>query len=248
MKITILGSGTILSPVKRNPAGYLLEFGDSLLLLEIGPGILRRLKHLNVDLTRISTIAISHFHPDHCSDLLPFLLNRYLLDSASNERLHILGPENLNAWFEAQLAFQGAWLNEHIPRLHPWQNAMWHVDDWEITAQPNGHTQHSLSFLIRPASQSDALFYSGDTGYNPALLPLAQKASWGVLECSLPDHLKQETHLTPQECGQFATLAGWQRVVLTHIYPENDTPDLAERTARHFRGKIIVARDFLHLP
>ncbi len=247
MEITILGSGTILSPVTRNPAGYLLELGDSLLLLDIGPGILRQLKQLDVDLTRISTVVISHFHPDHCSDLLPFLLNRFLLNPASNEILHILGPDNLNEWFKAQQDFQGAWLNEHTPRLAPWQNATWNVNNWEITAQPNGHTQHSLSFLIRSRSHLDALFYSGDMGYNTALLPLAQKATWGLLECSLPEHLKQEKHLTPREAGLFATQAGWQRVVLTHIYPENDTPDLAERTARYFHGEIIIAHDLLHI-
>ena len=79
MKINILGSGTMLSDSKRNPSGYLIKHNKHFAVLDFGPGILRQLKSLPVNLLSIQTVFISHFHLDHCADLFPFLMNRYRL-------------------------------------------------------------------------------------------------------------------------------------------------------------------------
>ncbi len=243
MKLTILGSGTMKSPVKRNPSGYLLEKGKQMLLLDIGPGIIRQLKYSKINLLSIRALAISHFHPDHCSDLLPFLMNRYLLQNDSNSQLTIIGPKDLKVWFQDQARWQGHWLHNHLPLLMEWNDKMLEHGDWQIKAVLNGHTYNSLSFLIKNSQKDATLFYSSDTDYNAALLPLAQKAHWGLVECSLPDHLKQKGHLTASETGQFAAAAGFDYLIVTHIYPENDTWDLQQRVQAHFTGKVMVAQD-----
>lgn len=244
MNLIILGSGTMTSPITRNPAGYLLKNERDLLVLDIGPGIIRQLKYLKVDLLSIRLLVISHFHPDHYSDLFPFLMNRYLLQNESNTQLTILGPKDLKAWFDDQARWQGSWLQNHLPQLVEWNGKPFVQDNWHIEAALNGHTANSLSFLISNGTENEALFYSSDMGYNESVIPLAQKARWGLVECSLPEHLKHEGHLTPSGTGQLATAAGFDHVIVTHIYPENDTPDLKKRVQLHFSGEVIVAEDY----
>lgn len=69
MRLTVIGC----SPAWPNPggsqSGYLVESGGRL-LLDCGPGVLARLR--SEDLVGVDAIAITHFHLDHCGDLIPW--------------------------------------------------------------------------------------------------------------------------------------------------------------------------------
>ncbi|WP_456442676.1 MBL fold metallo-hydrolase [Caldithrix abyssi] len=244
MKLTVLGSGTMTSPPKRTPAGYLLEHNDDYLLVDMGPGIIRQLKCMEIDLLQINNIAISHFHLDHCSDLMAFLMNRFLLQENANQDLTIFGPTGLEAWFSAQAQWQGAWLHNARPRLIAFDHQPVQLGSWQIIAALNGHTDNSMSLRI---ANGATLFYSSDTGFQEELVPLARDVDLAIIECSLPDHLKIAGHLTPSDVARFSNLAKLQRILATHIYPQNDTPDLKQRIQRHFAGEVIIASDFLTL-
>ncbi len=242
MKLTVLGSGTMVSPPSRNPAGYLLERNDDFLLIDMGPGVIRQLKLLQIDLLKIKYVAISHFHLDHCSDLFAFLMNRFLLQETANQSLTIFGPHNLKEWFSSHLQWQGAWLKNALPELLPFNKQSVSIGNWQITAEANRHTMESLSLRV---SNGRTIFYSSDTDYQEDIIYLAQNVDLAILECSLPDHLKVSGHMTPTEVAMFANKANLQRVLISHIYPQNDSPDLKQRIARQFDGEVIIANDFL---
>ena len=245
MELIVLGSGTITSPPERNPSGYLLKEENHILLLDVGPGIIRQLKMLSLDLTGIGVIVITHFHLDHCSDLLALLMARHLLRPGSNKELTIIGPQGLKAWFESQAQWQGKWLHDALPVLVEWQGADLQADGWHISAEHTAHTANSLAYRIE--RHGKLLFFSGDTDWQEALIPLARNADLALIECSLPDQLKQEGHLTPKETGRLAREANVKHLMVTHIYPQNDTSDLRDRVAAYFSGKITVAQDFLQI-
>ena len=243
MELTVLGSGTMRSLPERNPPGYLLSSQDKHLLLDVGPGVIRQLCVLSSDLLSINLILITHFHLDHCSDLLALLMARYLMQADINRSLTIIGPVGLKNWFESQAQWQGKWLHNALPTLVEWQADSITVDGWEIQASNTLHTQNSLAYRIERAGKS--LFFSGDTDWQESLVPLAFKSDVALMECSLPDHLKQRGHLTPKETGTLARQAQVKHLLVTHIYPENDTVDLKERVAAYFDGRITVAKDLM---
>ncbi len=245
MEIIVLGSGTMTSLPDRNPAGYLLLENASALLLDVGPGIIRQLSVLPFPLTRISTILITHFHPDHYADLVPLLMARYLVQKEINRQLTIVGPFGLKERFESQARWEGRWLNDHLPRLIEWNGTPFSTDGWLIRAQKTEHTPNSVAYRLERNGR--AVFFSGDTDWQDELIPLAAGTDVAFFECSLPENLKQKGHLTPKETGTLAQKAGVKRLMVTHIYPENDTPDLRERVAAYFSGPLTIARDFLRL-
>src|SRR3954462_5103671 len=71
IKITVLGcSGSYAGPGGAC-SGYLVQGGGVNLWLDAGPGTLANLQeHLELD--ALNGIVISHSHPDHWVDLLPF--------------------------------------------------------------------------------------------------------------------------------------------------------------------------------
>lgn len=100
MKLTILGSGTMMPTKTRHPAGYLLEADDTKILLDCGHTTMARLVEMGVDLHEIDCVAITHFHTDHFSDCFPLVHARWVDDVQSNpprehKSLTILGPREI---------------------------------------------------------------------------------------------------------------------------------------------------------
>ena len=71
--LTILGSGTCVPSLKRSACSVLLKIKDSLILLDSGPGTMRRILEAGVEIFDITYIFFSHFHPDHTGELVSFL-------------------------------------------------------------------------------------------------------------------------------------------------------------------------------
>ncbi len=241
MKVFILGSGTLLSAPDRNPSGYLLVEKEEPGLMDCGPGILRRLKETNTDLLALKTIFLTHFHVDHCADVLALLLTRYLLDSRANEHLRIIGPKGLTDWFRAQASWQGEWLNAHPPELIEMTAQPFHWAGLTIRSCKTLHTERSIGYVIEDGK---GWFYSGDTDYSEKLIRCISGLHTAIIECSLPEGMKMTGHLVPAEVAMLAQKAGFKRLILTHLYPFNERPELVEEVAEHFQGEIIVARDF----
>ena len=70
MNITILGSGTLVPSLTRNPSGTIIELKDNLILFDCGSGTLRQLLNTRYDYKEIDTVLISHFHTDNINDLV----------------------------------------------------------------------------------------------------------------------------------------------------------------------------------
>lgn len=71
-KITILGSGTTnLSPT-RNAASVLIQRGGKNLVYDFGRGTATQLAKLGLKQNDIQHVVLSHYHPDHVTDLLPY--------------------------------------------------------------------------------------------------------------------------------------------------------------------------------
>ncbi|MBW1758819.1 MAG: ribonuclease Z, partial [Deltaproteobacteria bacterium] len=73
ISVTILGSGTCVPSLERSSCSVLVEIGNSKILFDSGPGTMRRLLEAGTTIFDVSVICYSHFHPDHTSELVPFL-------------------------------------------------------------------------------------------------------------------------------------------------------------------------------
>jgi len=209
--------------------------------MDCGPGMLVQIKKAGMDVINLDTLFLSHFHLDHCADVFPLLLNRYLQNVHSNQKLTIVGPPGLNHWFTTQTSLQGEWLQQSLPRLLEWKGNDYIWAGIPVSAHRTPHTENSIAFRFKGKYH---LFYSGDSGLSDALIQFATESDWALLECSFPDHLKKEGHLCPSECASFANRAKIRKLILTHIYPENDTEDLEQRVGQTYSGPIIIAQDF----
>lgn len=249
MDITILGSGTVTPNLDRNASGMAVRTAQLWILVDMGPGTMRRMCEARIDSKQIDLILITHFHPDHVSDLVPFLFaSNYEYGAIRDESFHLVGPQGLEQFYDALVGTYGDWIVPKGGRLKMTEmNAQapdrFTLGEVEVRSRPSAHTFPSLSYRIEADGVSVTV--SGDTDVSDELVALARNSDLLVCESALPDGLKVPGHLIPSEAGRMAAAADVKRLVLTHFYPPCDEVDVVAQAATAFSGEIIKARDLM---
>ena len=71
MRITVLGKSPAWQDAGGACSGYLVQEGETTVLLDCGGGVFGKLREL-VDYTDVDAVVISHVHADHFIDLIPY--------------------------------------------------------------------------------------------------------------------------------------------------------------------------------
>ncbi|MCD4759940.1 ribonuclease Z [archaeon] len=90
MKLTFLGTSSMIPTKDRNTTAILLNHKSENILIDCGEGTQRQLKKANISPTKITKILITHWHGDHILGL-PGLLET-LAKLNYNKTLEIYGP------------------------------------------------------------------------------------------------------------------------------------------------------------
>jgi len=248
MRVTILGSGTCIPTVDRGPPGVLVEAGGRTILVDLGPGILRRLPAAGVDLGDVTDVLFTHYHTDHCADLAPLLFALGSPVYAGRGPLVLRGPAGLR---DLHAALETAWGRWVAPRTFPW--SLEEVEPGAAVDLGGGveastvsveHTAVSVAWRIRDADGA-LVAISGDTVPCPGAVEAGRDADLYVLECAFPDEASEPYHLSPATVGPIATEAAPRRLCLTHFYPACDGADLEAEVRRAYDGPFSLARDGL---
>ena len=245
MKLTVLGSGTILS-TGRACAGFLLESGNKKLLVDLGEGAFTNLKIVS-DPENISTVLLTHFHSDHVSALAPFFLYRCLMykhnPAKGRIQLNLIGPKGTQAFFEA--------LSILFPTLSdaPFKIVIKELSNSNLLLPgfriKSRKMMHESCIAYRIEAENKSVVFSGDTALCDGIISLASNADLLVLECSLPDSMPSSNHLTIRQAAQIAEKARVKNLLLTHFYPAVEAKPIKKIVKCIYSGKVHMARDLL---
>lgn len=252
MEITVLGSGTAAPRLNRNMSSYLLEINNNKTLFDTGPGTIRQLLKLGVNLLDIDNIFYTHLHNDHINDLGAIIWsNNYGM--SRKKSLNLYGPKSFKKYFNVLIKkiLRPTKLSYKINIVELWNGSILkvpiknHKNNLIVRSIKSKHTNSSISYRIEHNNKS--IVYSGDTDYSNEIIEISKNADLLILECSLPDNKKVKGHLTPSLCGKIATKAKVKKLVLTHFYPKCDMVDVKEQCKKEYKGKIVLAKDFMRI-
>ena len=244
MRLTVLGSGTAVPVPNRLPAGYLVEHEAGRVMVDCGPGTIRRLAQAGVTPEQLDAVLLTHYHPDHCADLVALL---FALRSPHYRRrapLTIYGAPGLKR-LVTKLTEAWPWLTPKGYELDlvEWLPGMASVAGFEVTAITVRHTAQSLGYRIE--TEQGTLALAGDTDTCDELIELARDADVFVCDAATPDNAKLDGHLTPGLAADYAQRANARHLVLTHFYPACEGVDLRAQAAARFDGEVTVAADMM---
>lgn len=265
MRLHILGCRAGMPADGQPSSGYLVEDGDSALLLDCGPGIataLTRPAHSR----ELAGVLISHLHLDHCHDLLPLgkslIMNSFgngaplamtepALTGDGHPRIPLYVPRGatdvLDRWAELfpvgtvpllDRAFEVAFdVCEYAP------DETIRIAGLEVVPHLLRHAAPNCG--MRVSADELTLAYTGDTGLHGGLVELARDADLLLAECSLdrPD-ISEHGHLCAEDAARVAAAAGVGALVLTHFSTADPVAMLGHqaRATALFDGPVHLAR------
>jgi ribonuclease Z len=107
--LNILGSGSAVPTLHRNPSSQLLQYNGLYFLIDCAEGTQLQLKKMKVSAMRIGHILISHLHGDHYFGLIGLLTSLHLMGRTSP--LYVYGPPQLIDIINLQLGAAQTKLN-----------------------------------------------------------------------------------------------------------------------------------------
>jgi ribonuclease BN (tRNA processing enzyme) len=238
-------------------SGYLIQAGETSVLLDCGNGVFGKLRE-RIDYTELDAVLISHLHADHFLDLVPY---SYALIYAPKQqpvpvhtwqgtdspaRPRLIAPPNAAGVFRRVV---GAWGNEdlietafRIEEYGPGDE----VEIGELCASFHPVPHFIDTFAVRVRSGDSGVFaFSADSRPGPELVGVAREAELLFIEATLPrpERTGQRGHLTPEEAGEHARQAGAKRVVITHISDELGDDWAREQAERAYGAPVEIARE-----
>lgn len=243
IKLHFLGTGTIMPDPRRSCSAALIETPRARILVDIGAGTLRRMAVEGVDLHAIDYIFITHFHPDHVGDLAPFLFAlRNSRPAQAREPLQAWGPAGFLQFVRGLEQTFGKWMHfSHEVKYHELRRRLLDFPGFRVIWSKVHHTPESVAYRFE--IEDKVVVFSGDTGYCPEIIRLCRDADLAVLECSHPDELAVQGHLSPSLAGKIAAEAGVKKLLLNHFYPEVLKTGPLKVVQKYFGGEIFIASD-----
>ena len=233
LRLTVLGCSTAAPHLATPTAGYLVQWGDTSLLLDVGQGVIRRLQRV-LDPRELTAVVVGHMHADHFLDLVGL---RYLfpwgepagrrvavhLPPGGRRRLDTLATavSERAGFFDA--AFDAV---EYDPA------AELTVGDLRVRFLEGRHYVPAWGVVVE-APDGARLAYTGDTGPSSTVEDAARGADLLLVESSIDSARHDDAergHLTADEAIALATAAEARSALLVHYGPDR-RPELERRCA-----------------
>src|SRR6266516_805464 len=150
--ITLLGTGTCQIEVERRASSVLLDLDDTYILFDCGHGIVQRLLEAGVRHNQLEHIVLSHFHPDHVSDIIPFLqAGAYSRRNPRASDIHIYGPMGVRKIIDGLLQVFGP---------GALQKPAYEIVVHEVTEEQFAIGSYSFDFISLPPAGNHGLRFT----------------------------------------------------------------------------------------
>jgi ribonuclease BN (tRNA processing enzyme) len=222
MRLTVLGCSTAAPHPDTPTAGYLVEWGTTRVLLDVGQGVIRNLQMV-LDPHDLSGIVIGHMHADHYLDLVGL---RYLYPWGVPSPTPL--PVHLPPGGRARLDSLANAISERVGFFDAAFTAVEYDPDAVLTVGQlrlrfvRGRHYVPAWGVVVEAPDGTRLAYTGDTGPSTAVEDAVRGADLLLVESALGlaahDDLERG-HLTPEEAIQLARNAEARSAILVHYGP-----------------------------
>lgn len=235
-RLVLLGTGTCQLEDGRAATAALIEWPGSRLVFDFGRGTAGRLVELGLRQDQVGHVALSHFHPDHWSDLVPYL--QAAAHSRTDPRqtdLEIHATAEVIAKLRRlfDLFAPGELVVERYRvRLRTVREGRIEISgrSFEFVHLPPAGN-HGLRW--RAGAQTWAL--TGDSHFHRREIEFLRGVDLAVIDAG---------HLSDGDIVELAIATGVRRLVCSHLYRDLDLDRLRRAAADGgYRGELSIARD-----
>jgi ribonuclease BN (tRNA processing enzyme) len=252
VRITVLGKSPAWADAGGACSGYLVESGDTCVLLDCGPGVLGKLRAVR-DYATVDAVVLSHLHADHMLDVVPFASAliygpRWAGGRPGRPRPVLHAPPGAGDAFTVVCEGSGMF-GDHVEdafELREYDPAeTLAIGPLAVRFRPVPHFVPAQA--VELAEGERRLTFSSDCGPNPDLCDFARDTDLLLIEASVTEDDAaqggERGHLTPREAGEHGRRAGARRLVLTHVSDELDAERAVAQAAAAYGAPVELAAE-----
>ena len=237
MKLICLGVNGPFPATDGATSGYLVHHENTCVQLDMGSGTLAALCRYTAP-EQLAAVLLSHWHYDHCSDVLPLIYRMESLVAQGAAPLDVYAPLDKRALArEALLASPAFRVHEVKP------GDCLQLGNIQVQVGQARHPVPAVMYRLTAAGRS--LCYTGDTNEVADLVDFVRGCDLLLADGLFPETAWGEgkPHLSAARAAQLAKEAGAGRVVITHLNPAIDPVGLLAE-ARAVRPDAVLAERF----
>jgi ribonuclease BN (tRNA processing enzyme) len=222
LRLTVLGCSTAAPHPASPTAGFLVEWGATALLLDVGQGVIRNLQRV-LDPHDLSAVVIGHMHADHYLDIVGL---RYLFPWGEPAEVPL--PMHVPPGGRQRLEALAVAISERVGFFDAAFDAVEYdpstsveVGELRVRFVRGRHYVPAWGVVV-DAPDGSRLAYSGDTGPSDAVAAGLADADLLLVEAALRDsHFDdlERGHLTAEEALDLARAARARQAMLVHYAP-----------------------------
>jgi ribonuclease BN (tRNA processing enzyme) len=222
LRLTVLGHSTAAPHPATPTAGYLLEWGDTAILLDLGQGVVRNLQRVR-DPHTLAGVVIGHMHADHYLDIVGL---RYLYPwgERAPQPLPIHLPPGGRARLDAlamAVSERVGFFDAAFDAIEYDPDATLRIGELELRFVEGRHYVPAWGVVVT-APDGTRLGYTGDTGPSDVVAAGMHGVDLLLVEAALHDAAfddERRGHMTPEEAIDLAVKAEVRSALLVHYGP-----------------------------
>ena len=251
-EIHFLGTGGWVPTPQRDNTSVLLRAGGTRVLIDCPGSAVAKIRKLGFDPRGVSTIIITHIHPDHIYGLPSFIHSLILEDG----EIRLVGSEETVAFARRLLdlfGLRGKKVRTRVRFLSLRPGRLFRLaDSLSIRGLRVPHHSSSLAYHFYLNEERKEIVFSGDTPVHGPLFEDARTADCLIHEASAPARYFKRypklyrIHTSALDLGRWSRDAGVKRLVPCHLLAGvwSVPGEVRAEIRRTFRGRLIVPRDF----
>lgn len=268
IKVTLLGTGSPRPSVDRNGPAVLVEVGGKYLLFDSGRGVVQRLQQLDIRISDIQQIFLTHLHSDHISALDDVWLTGWIYQRPSP--LNIYGPNGTKSFvdhirqaysYDVQLRNQYSGLDINAGAVATTDikpGVIFSENDIKVTAFLVDHRPVDPAYGYRIDFGKRSVVISGDTSYSQSLVDHSVGIDLLVHEIMSVDHKIleknprlqkiQRYHTNPEQLVKVLSSAKPRAAVMTHVIVVGMSEDeVLKQINNEYEGEVHMGEDLMSI-
>ena len=251
IEICFLGTGGSVATKERDNTSFLIRYEEGLVLVDCPGSVFQKIKRFDFDPRDVTTILMTHTHPDHVYGL-PSLVHSLMLDEGI---IRLFGSaETIDFCKDLLDLFR---LREKKIKTRVDLIPLKSRENFRLSSSLSclpikvPHNPSSLAFHLSFEREGKDLVYSGDTPCFPPLFDTAAGKDYLIHDCSAPLRFFEEypslstLHTHSLELGGQAQKCGVKCLIPCHFFGELDfsLQEVEEEIRKNYTGRLVIPQD-----